>query len=133
MRILIADDDKLCAEFIGAFVAAAGHEVVGVETAGGLSVLQAFQRTQPDCVLLDVLMPRLNGFTIAQHLRSRFPEAKIIFMSGLITPDYPSARRCQPDGWLPKPVSFQDLCDTLNRVAGTRAVNVDPADVVAAA
>jgi CheY-like chemotaxis protein len=122
MRILIADDDKLCAEFIAAFVAAAGHEVVGIETAGGLSVLQNYQRCQPDCVLLDVLMPRLNGFTIAQHLRSRNPNAKIIFMSGLITPDYPSARRCQPDGWLGKPVLFQDLCDALTRVADSLAV-----------
>lgn len=122
MRVLIADDDKLCAEFIGAFVAAAGHEVVGIETAGGLSVLQSFQRHQPDCVLLDVLMPRLNGFTIAQHLRSRTPNAKIVFMSGLITPDYPSAKRCHPDGWLSKPIAFQDLCDVLARVAGSLAV-----------
>lgn len=128
MRVLIADDDKLCAEFIGAFVAAAGHQVVGIETAGGLSVLQSYQRHQPDCVLLDVLMPRLNGFTIAQHLRSRHPHAKIVFMSGLITPDYPSARRCKANGWLSKPVGFQELCDVLARVAAP-----EPAETPAAA
>lgn len=127
MRVLIADDDKLCAEFMAAFVAAAGHEVVAIETAGGLSVLQSFQRHQPDCVLLDILMPRLNGFTIAQHLRSRTPSAKIIFMSGLITPDYPSARRCQPDGWLSKPAAFQDVCDVLTRVAELRPVETPAA------
>lgn len=127
MRVLIADDDKLCAEFIGAFVAAAGHEVVAVETAGGLSVLQSFQRHQPDCVLLDILMPRLNGFTIAQHLRSRAPLAKIVFMSGFITPDYPSARRCQPDGWLSKPIAFQDLCDVLARVSESRTAEAPAA------
>ncbi len=128
MRVLIADDDKLCAELIGAFVAAAGHEVVGIETAGGLAVLQSYQRLRPDCLLLDVLMPRLNGFTIAQHLRSRIPDAKIIFMSGLITPDYPSARRFQSDGWLSKPIAFQDLCEALSRAAESR-----PTDTPAAA
>ncbi len=120
MRVLIADDDKLCAEFIAAFVSAAGHEVAGIETAGGLAVLHSYQKLQPDCVILDVLMPRLNGFTIAQHLRSRDVQAKIIFISGFITPDYPSARRCQPDGWLSKPVSFQDLCDALGRICVTQ-------------
>jgi len=102
---------------MAAFVAAAGHEVVGIETAGGLAVLQSFQRCQPDCILLDVLMPKFNGFTIAQHLRSRSPQAKIIFMSGLIQADYPSAKNCQPDGWLNKPVAFEDLCAVLTRAA----------------
>jgi DNA-binding response OmpR family regulator len=117
MRVLIADDDRNCAEFMGAFVAAAGHEVVGIETGGGLAVLQSFQRHRPDCLLLDVLMPKFNGFTVAQQVRSRVPEAKIIFMSGLIAADYPSARHCRPDGWLTKPVAFADLCTVFSRVA----------------
>ncbi|MEQ1860667.1 MAG: response regulator [Chthoniobacteraceae bacterium] len=121
MRVLIADDDKLCAEFMGAFVAAAGHEVVGIETAGGLAVLQSYERHRPDCLLLDVVMPRLNGFTVAGQLRSRIPDAKIIFMSGLVSADFPSARRCQPDGWLTKPVAFDELCAVLSRTADSLA------------
>ena len=121
MRVLIADDDKLCAEFMGAFVAAAGHEVVGIETAGGLAVLQSYERHRPDCLLLDVVMPRLNGFTVAGQLRSRIPDAKIIFMSGLVSADFPSARRCHPDGWLTKPVAFDELCAVLSRTADSLA------------
>jgi CheY-like chemotaxis protein len=117
MRVLIADDDRNCAEFMAAFVAAAGHEVVGIETAGGLAVLQGWQRHRPDCIVLDVLMPRLNGFTIAQHLRSKEPRAKIIFMSGLVAEDYPSARQCSPDAWLTKPVGFETLREALSRAA----------------
>jgi two-component system, sensor histidine kinase and response regulator len=117
MRVLVCDDDKQCAEFMAAFVAAAGHEVVGIETAGGLSVLQGFQRHRPDCVVLDVRMPRLNGFTVAQHLRSKAPQAKIIFMSGFVPEDFPSARQCSADGWLTKPVAFDQLRDALSRAA----------------
>ena len=117
MRVLIADDDKNCAAFMGACVAAAGFDVVLIETGGGLPVLQSFQRLQPDCVLLDIMMPRLNGITIAQQIRSRVPHAKIVFMSGLHPEDHPSARHCQPDAWLTKPVAFEDLRATLSRVA----------------
>src|SRR6478735_11577391 len=113
LRVLIADDDRLLAEFLAALVQATGHEVVAVETAGGLAVVQSWTRHQPDCILLDVMMPKLNGFTVAHHLRSRDPGARIIFMSGLVQEDYPSARHCKPNGWLNKPIMFEDLCQAL--------------------
>ena len=107
--LLVADDDKLFAEYLAALCSAAGHEVVAIETGGGLAVLHSYRRHQPDCVLLDVMMPRFNGFTIAQHLRSSVPDARIIFMSGLVASDYPSVRQCRPDGWLSKPITFDAL------------------------
>jgi len=58
-----------------------------------------------------------NGFTVAQHLRSRDPNARIIFMSGLVQSDYPSARHYKPDGWLNKPILFDDLCQALSKLA----------------
>ena len=117
LRILIADDDRMLAEFLTALVQATGNEVVAVETAGGLAVVQSYTRHQPDCVLLDIMMPKLNGFTVAQHLRSRDPNARIIFMSGLVQSDYPSARHCKPDAWLNKPILFDDLCQALSKLA----------------
>jgi CheY-like chemotaxis protein len=117
MRVLIADDDKRCAEFMAALVEAAGHEVVAVETGGGLAVIQTYARLLPDCLLLDVMMPKFNGFTVAQQVRSRVPTAHIIMMSGLVAEDYPAARQCNPDAWLSKPIAFEDLCAALHRAA----------------
>jgi DNA-binding response OmpR family regulator len=117
MRVLIADDDKRCAEFMSALVEAAGHEVVAVETGGGLAVMQSYARHMPDCLLLDVMMPKFNGFTVAQQVRSRTPGAHIIMMSGLVREDYPAARHCHPDAWLTKPIAFEDLCAALSRAA----------------
>jgi len=114
LRVLIADDDRLLAEFLSALVQATGHKVVAVETAGGLAVVQSWTKHQPDCILLDIMMPKLNGFTVAQHLRSRDPQARIIFMSGLVQADYPSARQCKPDAWLNKPIMFEELCQALS-------------------
>ncbi len=59
-----------------------GHEVVGTVTGGGLAVIQAFARYEPDAVLLDLMMPRFNGLTVCHALLSRKPDAKIIFISG---------------------------------------------------
>jgi CheY-like chemotaxis protein len=117
MRILVADDDKMFAELLAGLVIAAGHEVVAVETGGGLAVLQSYRRHCPDCVLLDVMMPKFNGFTIAQHLRSSNPEARIVMMSGLVEEDYPSAKHCRPNAWLPKPIQFADLQAALDQFA----------------
>jgi CheY-like chemotaxis protein len=117
LRVLIADDDKLLAEFLAALVAAAGHQVVAVETAGGLSVVQSYAQHRPDCVLLDVMMPRLNGCTVAHHLRSRDPAVRIIMMSGMALDDLPAVKQCRPNGWLTKPIAFDTLREALEKIA----------------
>jgi CheY-like chemotaxis protein len=127
MRVLVADDDKLFAEYLAALCALVGHEVVAVETGGGLAVLHSYRRHKPECVLLDVMMPRFNGFTIAQQLRSTSPKARIIFMSGLVKSDYPSVSNCRPDGWLNKPVTLESLREALN--GGNPGPDTEPAEL----
>ena len=117
LRLLIADDDRTFAEFLAELCLSAGHEVVAIESNGGLAVLNKFLTYRPDVVLLDIIMPKFNGFTIAQHLRSRDNQVKIIMMSGLVHEDYPSARACKPDVWLQKPITFDTLCAALDSVA----------------
>jgi len=117
LRLLIADDDRTFAEFLAELCISAGHEVVAIESNGGLPVLNKFLTYRPDVVLLDIIMPKFNGFTIAQHLRSRDNQVKIILMSGLVHEDYPSARACKPDVWLQKPITFDTLCAALDSVA----------------
>ena len=134
MRILVADDDKLFAEYLAALCTVAGHDVAAVETGGGLAVLHSYRRHKPDCVLLDVMMPRFNGFTIAQQLRSTSPNVLIIFMSGLVKSDYPSVSNCRPDGWLNKPITLQDLRDALNtglKIAVSESPELAPVSAVA--
>jgi len=72
MRILLADDERELAAGLSQYLSNAGHEVCTVTT-GGLDVLPAYDRFNPDVVLMDVMMPRFNGITIAQALVSRNP------------------------------------------------------------
>ncbi len=116
MRVLIADDDRDMAEVLASYVGECGHEVVGVATGGGLSVIQAFARFEPDVVLLDIMMPRFNGLTVCHALISRKPDAKIIFISGQVDGKNPLVGGCGASAHLQKPVSLAELRDALKTV-----------------
>jgi CheY-like chemotaxis protein len=68
-RILVVDDDLAVAEALVLLLGALGYPVWHAE--GGLAALEAVERWQPTVVLLDLDMPGLNGFEVAQALRAR--------------------------------------------------------------
>lgn len=109
MRILIADDDKLVCALLSEYVSICNHEVVATVSSGGLSVIQSCAKHRPDVVLLDVLMPQFNGFTVCRTLRSSHPEAKVILMSGQVDASYPSITACGASGFLRKPMLFDEV------------------------
>ncbi len=117
MRVLIADDDRDMAAALTVLVEECGHEVVAAVTGGGLAVIQAFARHEPDAVLLDIMMPRFNGLTVCHALLSRKPDAKIIFISGKIDGSHPFVSGCGAAACLQKPVSLDALRSTLDTVA----------------
>lgn len=122
MRVLIADDDRDLAEVLAAFVVECGCEVVATVTGGGLAVIQAFARHKPDVVLLDIMMPRFNGLTVCHALRSRNPDAKIIFVSGQVDGSHPFVSGCGASAYLQKPVSLAALREALDAVGAGLAL-----------
>jgi CheY-like chemotaxis protein len=68
-RILIADDNPDVAEAFEMMLQAIGHDV---ETAhDGIEVIEKAERYQPDIIVLDIGMPKLNGYDVARHLRKQ--------------------------------------------------------------
>lgn len=119
MRVLIADDDRNVVELVAAFVRACDHDVVATVTGGGLEVMRSFTQHRPDVVLLDILMPKFNGFTVCQQLVSRNPLVKVVLMSGLVEENYPSVASCGAVEYLRKPLHFEHVRDALARLAPT--------------
>jgi CheY-like chemotaxis protein len=67
-RVLVVDDNLDNAESLSMFVRLLGHEV---ETAhDGLQAIEVAQRFAPDLVLLDIGLPKLDGYEVAQRLRA---------------------------------------------------------------
>jgi CheY-like chemotaxis protein len=80
-KVLVIDDDPIVLELTRERLEGAGYEVLVRENA--LGTLQLVRDEQPDVVLLDVMMPALNGERIASLLKSseRTKETKIILFS----------------------------------------------------
>jgi DNA-binding NarL/FixJ family response regulator len=78
-RILIADDHAIVAEGIRALLAET-CEVVGM-VSDGRELLTEAPKLSPDVIVLDIGMPRLNGFNAAEKLRESLPRAKFVFLT----------------------------------------------------
>jgi len=68
-HILVVDDDRNLRKIIQTNLELAGFEVVAVPS--GADALRALESTQPDLVVLDVMMPAMDGYEVARRIRSR--------------------------------------------------------------
>jgi CheY-like chemotaxis protein len=80
MRVLIADDQKSVGTSLAELVRFCKHEVVEV-VGSGIEAIQAYARHQPDVVLMDYNMPRLNGATACRNIIAKYPNARIVLVS----------------------------------------------------
>jgi DNA-binding NarL/FixJ family response regulator len=78
LRLLIADDRARTRRALRALLAVhPGFEVVG-EAADGEAAVEGVERLQPDLVLLDVRMPRLDGIEATVRIKARWPAVRVV-------------------------------------------------------
>jgi DNA-binding NtrC family response regulator len=83
-RVLVVDDDMGVRDYLRDLLVAHGYDVA--TAANGDLALQELSRGAPDVVLLDVVMPGLNGVEILQAIGTIAPRVKVIIVSGEATP-----------------------------------------------
>jgi two-component system cell cycle sensor histidine kinase/response regulator CckA len=116
--LLVEDEDPVRAVNARA-LSARGYTVL--EAASGVEALQVIEeRGAPvDLVVSDVVMPEMDGPTLLGELRKRYPDLKIIFVSGYAEDAF---RKNLPEGeefnFLPKPFSLRQLVETVKQVVG---------------
>jgi DNA-binding NtrC family response regulator len=81
-RILVVDDDEGVREFIAEVLAEKDHEVIAVPDA--IEALAVLERSGDgiDLLVTDVVMPGLNGFSLASLVKGRWPRIKILYVTG---------------------------------------------------
>lgn len=108
--ILIVDDEPLNRELLKACFQGAGHELV--EAGGGVEALELADTCAPDLVLLDVMMPDLDGFEVTRQLKARFDDEflPIILVTALGARDARlTGLAAGADEFLSKPVDREEL------------------------
>ncbi len=114
-RVLIVDDDSRVRDLAKIVLVRAGHDVVAV--AGPHDALAALTR-QPDInlLLIDVVMPEMNGYDFAAEALRIVPSAHIIFMSGFARD---MKREPAAHGFLAKPFTIESLTNVVQQVAAS--------------
>ncbi|MCU0632259.1 MAG: response regulator [Methanolinea sp.] len=80
-KILVVDDSELTRYLLAQILLTGGHEVVG-EASDGIEALQKVRETNPDVVILDVIMPKMRGPQTLEEIRKISPQTKVIICSG---------------------------------------------------
>lgn len=114
--ILIADDEEMVRLVIKAVLAYRGYKTV--EATDGENALELARRAVPpfDLVLLDVDMPRLNGWETLKQLRAEQPALRVIMLSGgAVDSDAPNARSRGAAGFLGKPFKNDQLVQLVRK------------------
>jgi PAS domain S-box-containing protein len=116
-RVLVADDNLDSAAMMTAVLHSAGHEVR--TTHDGLTTLEAVAAFRPDIAILDIGMPRLNGYEVARKIKTHLdPRVILIAVTGWgQEEDKRRAREAGFDHHLTKPVDLSVLTELLEQLA----------------
>jgi DNA-binding response OmpR family regulator len=126
-RILVVEDETHIAEGLRFNLEAEGHEVVWFDTgeAALQKLLAADDRT--DVVILDVMLPGVDGFTVAGKLRQENRYVPILMLTALNRPDdVLKGFGSGADDYLPKPFDLQILLARVNSLLRRRSWMTEP-------
>jgi len=114
-HILVVEDDLTLARLMEALLLSAGYQV---RTAGdGESALEAIRLEQPALVLLDLTLPRIDGWQVLDRLRATEQPPPVVLFTGNYAAEE-RALRAGAAATILKPFDVDDLLETVNRLAG---------------
>ena len=118
LKILIADDHPLMIEAVKMAVEGESAFTVVGEAESGSQVLPLVRRTKPDLVVLDLLMPGIDGLTCIKLLRTAFPKLRIAVLSAVDSDEaIEAALRAGANAFISKSVDPADLGAALRHAA----------------
>lgn len=115
-KILIADDEQPIRSLVTRFL---GNKYTVLEAGDGEVTIELSRRQKPDLILLDIMMPKMDGYT-ACHTLKRDPVTKtipVVMLTGLgYALNLKLSQEMGADGYITKPFTHQDLLDTIGKL-----------------
>jgi DNA-binding response OmpR family regulator len=123
--VLLIDDEVAYAKVIGEALKKHGFEVVIACNAG--EALEIFQQTKPSLILLDVMMPEIDGLTLLKWLREHSEQEDLpihVVSAKAQEADKQAALKAGANGFIAKPFSLDELLQTVGSYLPNGAKNL---------
>ncbi|RLD17228.1 MAG: response regulator [Caldiserica bacterium] len=115
-RILVVDDDRDTREILEARLKACGYDVI--TASDGFNALEIIRERKPDLILLDVMMPEIDGFTVCKFLKEReeTKDIPIIFLTAKESlSDVDKGFKSGGDDYVLKPINWERLLPKIKK------------------
>ena len=119
-KILVVDDEETVLFVFTTHLNAAGYDVVTASS--GKAGLAAVEQESPDLVLLDVMMPEMNGFAVCRAIRDNpaWKKLPVVMITGLHgEADAQEGRQSGATDFMTKPVDYDDLTKRVRKFIGS--------------
>jgi DNA-binding NtrC family response regulator len=112
--VLVVEDEELVRKLVASTLEGAGYDVAAAANGEEALSLASARRTPFDLVLADVVMPGMSGPVVVDRLLTRWPELRVVFMSGY-TGGPAAASSIGSRTLLQKPFGMESLLGTVRR------------------
>ncbi|MGD8252594.1 MAG: response regulator transcription factor [Desulfobacterales bacterium] len=116
-RILIADDHAIVRDGLAALFKDLDTFEVVAQAGDGIEAIRMAGKTDPDLILIDLSMPKMNGLEAIRELKRQNPSTRVLVMTGYATEEYVfSALNSGADGYFLKEGSREELLQAVSNV-----------------
>src|SRR4030095_4107383 len=113
MHILVVEDDAVLARRIASTLTEAGHDPIVVHE--GERALDKIEATPFDLIVLDIILPGMDGFEVLRHLRAQHLASRVLMLTARgEVKDRITGLQLGADDYLPKPFSMRELVARVN-------------------
>ena len=124
MKILIADDDAVVLALVSRLLTRSGHTVKSV--GDGVSACAAVETERPDLAILDLLLPKRDGYSVLMHLRSKAGtrDLPVILLTSESRAEHETtAVALGAQAMLSKPAQPMEILEAVRRISEGRPVS----------
>jgi len=123
VRVLVVDDETTLTELLAMALRYEGWQVRGANT--GANAVRVARQFQPDLVVLDVMLPDLDGFEVLRRLRGHLPDVPILFLTARdAVEDRITGLTVGGDDYVTKPFSLEEVVARLRALMRRSGVAV---------
>lgn len=121
LSILVVDDEPSVRETLAEMLEAMGHQVLLAES--GQNALQTLAGNDCDLVFTDLAMPEMDGWETTREIRKRWPEMKVVLVTGYGTGTVPPAGEDKlVNGIIGKPFDFSQISQTITSILASEPI-----------